>query len=204
MQMLIGYEDAQKVLSSYYSKLWGVITDSWNEYHNLPSWFLAVQSKRGRATSVNDIIVSKAKSLELDDDKIKPMTINDMFCLLISTDAGVFAFKFKKLSADGHSRSVSTMQLMQFKNQDEIEGMERAHHLEIGYVLNDNEDEISAINIVCPSGMKGIYWKAEVTPHGIANSEAELFEFEDKAHTESGFKVIRKDIEDNNEATGTN
>ena len=188
----------------YYAKLWNVITDAWNDYHTLPSWLQTIQSKRGRATNVNDIIVSKAKLLELDNDKIKSVTINDMFCLLISTDAGMFAFKFKKLNADGHSRSVSTDQLIQFKNQEEIDGMERAHHLEIGYVLNDNEDEISAINIVCPSGVKGIYWKAEVTPHGVANIEAELFDAADNSHTEIGFKVVRKDIEGDNEATGTN
>jgi hypothetical protein len=202
--MLISYTEAQEVLNVHYSKLWEVVDNSWKEWQNLPASFTSISSKRGRANGVHDLMVKNAKNLSFSDGSFNTIEIKGMFCLLVSTNKGLIACKFKKLTIDGHSMNQPTIQVDKFKCQEEISGIELAHHLEIGYVLNDMETEISSIDIVCPSGGT-ILWKAEITPNGANNSLVGLWEDDSSKTTDTGFKVVRKDLgEGQNEATGTN
>ena len=201
--MLISYTEAQEALSIHYSNLWGVVDNSWKEWQNLPASLTYQLSKRTRACLVHDFMVKNAKGLSFSDGLFKTIEIRGMFCLLVETSRGLIACKFKKLTADGHSMNQPTIQVDKFKCQEEINGLELAHHLEIGYVLNDIETEISSIDIVCPSGGT-ILWKAEITPNGANNSLVGLWEDDSSKTTNTGFKVVRKDLgEGQNEATGT-
>lgn len=201
--MLISYTEAQEALSIYYSSLWGVVDNSWKEWQNLPASLTYQLCKRTRACLVHDFMVKNAKGLSSSDDSFNTIEIKGMFCLLVSTNKGLIACKFKKLTVDGHSMNQPTVQVDKFKCQEEINGIELAHHLEIGYVLNDTESEINSIDIVCPSGGT-ILWKAEITPNGANNSLVGLWEDDSSKTTDTGFKVVRKDLgEGQNEATGT-
>jgi len=84
------------------------------------------------------------------------------------------AIRFKKLDEEGLSRGHYTQQVEEFRSQRELDGIDAAHHLELGYVLNRDETEISEVRIVCPSG-RGTAWWSRIDATGIQPMVFDLF-----------------------------
>lgn len=76
------------------------------------------------------------------------------------------AIRFKKLGEDNYSRGHYTKQVEEFRSQQVLDGIDAAHHLELGYVLNGFATEISEVRVVCPSG-RGTAWSSTLNQSGM-------------------------------------
>jgi hypothetical protein len=205
MTKLISFDDAQTALKPYYNKIWTLINAAWNDWQQLPPSALAKASARTRASFVHDFMVARANGLVDVDGTIRSIRHRAMFTLVIESETGFIALRLKKLNEDGLSKSQPTKQVRDFQAQVTIEGIGAAHHLEVGYVLSHAEDSIRSIDMVCPSGLNAILWKAEITPNRIEGRVANILDGNDTdASNDLGFTVKRRDTGDTgNAATGT-
>lgn len=206
MTKLISFENAQSILKPYYNPIWAVIDSAWKDWQQLPPNALAKASPRTRASFVHDFMVSRATDLTFSDGTIRSVHHRSMFALVIESEAGFIALRLKKLNDDGLSKSQPTQQVRDFQEQVTIDGIGASHHLEVGYVLNHTQDAIQSIDMVCPSGLNAIFWKAEITPMSIEKRVSDLLDASDsQSSNDLGFTVKRRDIGDTgNAATGTN
>lgn len=206
MAQLITFEDAQLAIKPFYTNLFGIINSAWRDWQQLPPYAIAKASTRTRASFVHDFMVSRAGDLTSLNEAIRSVNHRSMFALVIESQAGFIALRFKKLNDDGLSKSQPTQQVRDFQEQVTIAGIGAAHHLEVGYVLNHTQDAIQSIDMVCPSGLNAIYWKAEITPSNMAGKVSDLLKTSDtESSKDLGFTVKRRDIGDTgNAATGTN
>lgn len=205
MTKLISFESAQAALKPHYQKFWSVIDSAWNDWQQLPPNLLTIASTRSRASVVHDFMVARANELVSIDGTIRSVYHRFMFALVIESSAGFIALRLKKLNEDGLSKSQPTQQVKDFQEQVTIEGIGAAHHLEVGYVLNHAQTSIQSIDMVCPSGLNSVFWKAEITPMSIDGRVDDLLGGSDpQASNDLGFTVKRRDIGDaGNAATGT-
>jgi hypothetical protein len=204
--MLIAFEDAHEVLSQYYSKLWSVVDGAWADYQaKIAADVRAIASTRSRASLVHDFMVKRALDMAEANSGMQPIWNRLLFALTIQSKHGFIAMRLKKLSEEGISRNNPTKQVEDFRNQEQIPGIDAKFHLELGYILNQNQDAIQSIELVCPSG-RGIYWMAEVTPESATENVFNLWEHRGEEEQQStGFTVKRRKIatEENDSSTGT-
>ena len=204
--MLISYSQASYALSPYMSELHALILDAWNDSQSLISSNMQAvisTSARTRASQVHDFFVTRAIEFAEGKDGIFFVKKNGMFILVFPSIYGPIAVRFKKLDKDGFSRNIPTQQVLDFKNQMPLKGMEVTHNLEIGYVLTDAQDAISSIVMVCPSG-KAIYWMAEITQDGSRENVVNLWEYRgEEEQSGDGFIVKPRKVEGNDKDATT-
>jgi hypothetical protein len=163
--MLISYEDAQVELSEYFDSLWGIVNEAWNDYQKETSAkSKIVFTSRSRASNVHDYMVWNARKYCETRENVEVRCRQSMCVLIIERQVGTFAIRFKKLDEVGLSKNQLTGQVALFREQSDLPGISPAHHLEVGYILNKDESEIIAIEMVCPSGVKRNSWRCEITP----------------------------------------
>jgi hypothetical protein len=202
--MLITFDAAHEALSQHFQTLWSVIDGAWNDYQTkIPDDVRAIASTRSRASLVHDFMVKRSLELEDTTSDVSSRKHRMMFVLIFKSNNGLIAMRLKKLDEDGISRNNPTKQVIDFRNQDIIPGLEARHHLEIGYILSSTQDHIQSIELVCPSG-DGIYWRAEVTPVATRENVFNLWEHRGEEEQKgTGFTVTRREIRsDENESAG--
>ncbi len=204
--MLIEFDNAKMAMISYLGGMWQMIRGSVDDYETkISDEVRALNSPRTRASQIHDFMRMRGVRWSESDPTIQSIIHRQMFLLVFSPDGfdGTIGIRFKKLDEDGMSRNQPTKQVRNFRNQMPLPGVQAEYHLEAGYVLDQFGTSVHSIDWVCPAG-SGIYWKAEIMPHG---SEQKIFNFPDaKDYPQEEIIVRRKSIaqeRNNNEGTGT-
>jgi len=203
--MLIPFDAAHEALLQHLPSLWSVVDGAWNDYQTkIPVDARAVASLRTRASFVHDFMVSRSLEMAEATSCVSSKWHRMMFVLIFESDNGLIVVRLKKLDEDGVSRNNPTKQVIDFKRQEAIPGLEADHHLEVGYILNPTQDHIQSVELVCPSGEGGVYWMAEVTPKATRENVFNLWEHRGEEEQQgTGFTVIcRKIRSDEDESAG--
>ena len=98
------------------------------------------------------------------------------------------AIRFKKFDESYISKNQPTKQVKDFRGQLQLAGIEASHNLEAGYIL-DQDGQLKAVHLVCPSGLKSNYWEVLLTQSGSESIVSDLFA--KKVDEEGGKKVNR-------------
>lgn len=151
-------------LAPHIDALYGVATLPWDEYHSsVPQELLVAFGPRTRASAVHDLMIRDATRYAVSAEGVRPFERQMMKGLVID---GRIAIRLKKLDEDGYSRGHYTKQVEEYRSQRVLDGIDAAHHLELGYVLNKDETEISEVRVVCPSG-RAVAWWSRIDSSGI-------------------------------------
>lgn len=146
--------------------------NAWAQYHaEIPAHLLIAFCSRTRASGVHNLMVSDATRYAAVTADVRPF---DRFKMKGITINGVLAIRFKKLGEDSRSRNQPSQQVRDFRNQMRLDGIPAAYNLELGYVLNEHETEITEARLVHPSG-KGIFWWTRIGAPGEQAGTIELF-----------------------------
>ena len=143
-------------LGPHVDALYRIATVPWDEYHTLvPSDLLVAFCPRTRASAIHNLMVRAATQYAATTENVQPFDRQLMKGMVID---GRIAIRFKKLDEDSYSRGHYTKQVEEFRNQQTLDGIDATHHLELGYVLNRDETEISEVRVVYPSGRNNAWW----------------------------------------------
>ena len=149
-----------------------IMLEAWNEWMALPAGFRAKMTPSARAFAVHDLMVDAAiRSLTemariLDKSGLKLFVFED-----------TIAIRIKKHDDDLASRNQPTRQVKDFLGQRQLDGVPAVHHLEMGYVLDPSQTEITSTNLVCPNGHGNRpYWHIELQDEGYQVEVTDLFD----------------------------
>lgn len=170
---LISQADAMEVLGPHGDALFRIASAPWDEYHALtPASLLVKYGSRTRATSVHDLMIDEATRYTVaSGGDVRMFHRQSMRGMVIN---GRIAIRLKKLDEDSYSKGHYTKQVEEFRSQIVLDGIDAAHHLELGYVLNKLETEIAEVRIVCPAG-RNIAWSSRIDQSGIESVVQDLF-----------------------------
>lgn len=170
---LITQEEAMAILEPHISALRGIPLDAWAEYHSeIPENLLVAFCSRTRASAVHNLMVKNAAQYAAANSAtVRLFERQKMAGITID---GRLAIRFKKLDEESLSRNQPTQQVQDFRGQQALDGIDAAHNLELGYVLNQEETEILEVRVVHPSG-QAVYWWSQLGDAGEARGTIELF-----------------------------
>lgn len=169
---LISQRDALNILEPHLHGLFQVATTPWDQYHALvPQELLVAFGRRTRASGIHDLMIHEATRFSMVTDGARMFERNLMKGIVLHD---LLAIRFKKLDEESLSRGHYTQQVEEYRKQCQLDGIDAVHHLELGYVLNDNETEIADVRLVCPSG-RGVAWWARIKDSGIQPVVFDLF-----------------------------
>lgn len=141
-----------------------MVTSPWDEYHaRIPGDMLVSFCTRSRASCLHNLIIREASRYAAQREDVRVFERSLMKGIVIDDR---IAIRFKKLDEESLSRGHYTRQVREFRSQRQLDGIDAAHHLEIGYVLNRDETEIAEVRVVCPSG-RSVAWWARLDETGI-------------------------------------
>jgi hypothetical protein len=147
---LVSLDQTTADLADHLEALRGLIASAWKRFHELVLPEAQVEmTPRSRASAVHDLIIGAAKRYAASREDVRFFERQDMKGLVFLER---YAIRFKKLDESAHSRSRLTKQVLDFRAQLELDGIDAVHHLEAGYVLNKEQTAIHQIMLACPAG----------------------------------------------------
>ncbi|MGF6641598.1 hypothetical protein [Paraburkholderia sp. MM6662-R1] len=165
-----------EALTPYLGMMRTLCMDSWADYGSRYSDTVrAIHNSTTRANIVHDHWVDRAARFAEATEGADLVDVNRLKVLVIGSPVGVFAIRMKKMDGELRTANVSTGQVRDFKNQEQLDGMPGACHLELGYTLNSAATEIDAVYLVCPSG-EGIAWSLRLLAESVETVMADLYE----------------------------
>lgn len=170
--MIVAKDTAAQDLAGHLPQFTSLVRGAWSDVESLPDDVRVVMSPRTRACAVHDFMVSRAAGYAARTEGVVCFERQLMHGLIVD---GKYAIRFKKLDEDGLSRNQPTAQVMEFRSQIELDGIEALHHLEVGYVLNSFGTEIVDILITCPAG-RGNAWAMSIKDHQALTVVANIFD----------------------------
>ena len=168
---IVSREVACEELNHHLEAFDEIVRGAWDDFGALPSHCHVTFGLRSRASVVHDFLLSRAAAYADATPGVKYFKLNLMHGLVIE---GKYAIRFKKFDADNRSRNQPTMQVVEFRGQIELDGIDAAHHLEVGYVLDSLDTEVLDVRLACPAG-HGNAWVVSVSDHGANAVLADLF-----------------------------
>jgi len=159
-------------LNPYLAELASVVLGAWEDVRLLPEECQVTIGARTRASLVHDYMLKRASALEAGHSAIRYFQRQSMHGLVID---GKYAIRFKKLDEDSKSKNQPTQQVAEYRAQIELEGIDAAHHLEIGYVLNNFGTEVADVRLACPAGA-GVAWASSLFKNETQTVVADLFQ----------------------------
>lgn len=161
---LISQAEAMHILAPHSAALFQIAASAWDEYHSrVPQDLLVAFCRRTRASAIHNLMVRDATRHAAVTDGVRMFERKLMRGLVIGEK---IAIRLKKLGDDNLSKGHYTNQVEEFRSQQMLDGIDAPHHLELGYVLNADETEVSEVRLVCPSG-RGYAWASELKDSGI-------------------------------------
>lgn len=158
--MELSPNEAFRVLDSHLNAFHMFPKKAWECYQTLPPEILLRFSKRTRASAIHDFMLSEAVKYADCTDGIRWFEVNQLYGLVVDECIAIRLKKFDSRKIPSNSR---TRQVVNFRSQSHIDGIDAIHHLEIGYNLDSLEKDISEISLVYPSGFKSNFWAFEIT-----------------------------------------
>lgn len=135
-----------------------LIKKAWEDVDALSPSLKVVMTPRSRASLVHDHMLARAAMYADQTEGVRYFERQLMHGLVFE---GKYAVRFKKLDSDSLSRNQPTTQVTEFRNQMELDGIDAAHHLEVGYVTDLLGTSVQDVRITCPSG-RGNAWSVSV------------------------------------------
>ncbi|MGA7438333.1 MAG: hypothetical protein WBW32_09425 [Luteibacter sp.] len=148
-------EQAVERLAPYLPALHGALVEAWTTWQQQTAPTFA-SSRRSRATVVHDIILTNIR-------RAVPSAVEqNVRNLVMFVFDDSIAIRIKKFDDELCPKNIPTRQVLSFRRQEDIDGLPSMHHLELGYVLDHLQTQISSIHLVCPSGKKAHAWSFDV------------------------------------------
>ncbi len=179
-------------LKAHLPHLTSLVTEAWQDVERLPGHTRAIMTPRSRSSLVHDHMLSRAASYAAKSDGVRYFERQLMHGLIIM---GKYALRFKKLDDEGLSRNHPTLQVTEFRSQIELEGVDAAHHLEIGYVTDDLGTCVEDVRLTCPSG-RGNAWSVSVIGATAKSIVVDIFDGVEPAEIEEAKIAPRKSSAD--------
>jgi len=158
-------------LAEHLDALDGMVRGAWSDYIALPSECHIVFGLRSRASVVHDFLLSRAAAYAESTAGVRYFKRNLMHGLVFNNR---YAIRFKKFDDENRSRNQPTIQVLEYRSQIELDGVDAAHHLEVGYVLDSLDTEVLDVRLACPAG-HGNAWVTSISDEGAGAVLADLF-----------------------------
>lgn len=155
---MISFNETKEILEPHLAAFYQVPNEAWSDYLDIPEKTRLVFSRRTRASAVHDYMISRAAKYAESVDGVRLFNLNMLYGLIIEN----IAIRFKKFDESNLSSNQLTKQVINFRNQCQLEGIKAIHNLEVGYSLDKNEMKISQVTLACPSGIKNNLWEIEI------------------------------------------
>jgi hypothetical protein len=136
-------------LTPYLAGLREIPLKAWRAYEALPPGARVMMSKRSRASFVHDAMVVEATRMEARCTGVRTFERQGLTGLLFDDS---IAIRLKKFDLNSQSRNIPTDQVIAFRNQILIPGINAHVHLELGYVLDSLHMSVAEVRLVAPSG----------------------------------------------------
>lgn len=169
---LIERDEALAILGEHLGPFYRFIDGAWDDYGKYPLDLRIEHSARSRASLVHDHIVARATRYATNATSVRVADVNGLHLFVFEAR---IAIRFKKLDELLRTRNQPTQQVQRFKAQMELPGIEASHNLEAGYILSEDQQQISAVHLLCPSGT-GVYWDVLLTEGTQIGIVQDLFE----------------------------
>lgn len=167
---LLNKDQALSQLAPYFSAFRNAWLLAWSEWKALAPEFRINMTPTTRAGIVQNAAVSHAARLLGRDVRLV-----DVSKLKVFLFPGNIAIRFKKLDPELASRNVPTQQVLNFRAQMPLPGLHETYNLEAGYVLSQDEQEVSSTYLVCPNGSSQ-YWSFEVLDTAVESRVVDMFD----------------------------
>ena len=188
----IAQSAALSALGPHLPALSALCMGSWEDYQSYDPAHRAIHDSTTRANIVHAHWVDRASRFAETTDGSELLSLSRLKLLIVNVDGAVFAVRMKKVDAELRSANVVTQQVEDFRNQEPLDGMSGACHLELGYMLNAPATAISAVYLVCPSG-DGIAWSVELKAESVETVLADRDEYrQDMAESDEGASLRPK------------
>lgn len=168
---LIEQQDAISILENHLPSFYRCVQGAWQDYIEYPIDKRIVHSPRTRASTVHDHMVDRATKYAARESGVQIVERSGLYLFVVS---GQIAVRFKKFDVDLKTRNQPSSQVLQFKNQMQLPGVQAAHNLESGYILSADAQTLAAVHLVCPSG-SGVYWDILLTEQTQTGIIQDLF-----------------------------
>lgn len=168
---IVDQDTAVTDLQEHLPALESMIHSAWEDVLSLAPASLVVMSARSRASLMHDHILAHASQYADSNPSAHYFIRRQMHGLVLN---GRYAVRFKKFDEDNRSRNHPTNQVIDFRSQTELEGIDAAHHLEIGYITNELESEVVDVRLACPAG-QGNSWVFSVSGKQANSVMEDLF-----------------------------
>ncbi|WP_257828728.1 hypothetical protein [Burkholderia glumae] len=188
--MSVAQEKAVSALTPYLHALRTLCMESWKDYESYPTDKRAVHDSTTRANIVHAHWVERAARFAASTQGWQLLNLSRLKLLVVRTEDTVFALRMKKVDGDLRSANVTTRQIEDFRNQEPLDGIPGACHLELGYMLNVSATSVSGIYLICPSG-KGVLWSVEIKAQSVETVIADLYAHRDQPIEEEQGAILR-------------
>jgi hypothetical protein len=158
--MTLTFSDALCTLEPHVNALYSIPLKAWDRYHDgISNDFRVVFCKRTRASAVHDLMLKEAAGYANDKDDVRWFESDKLYGLVIEERV---AIRLKKLNSKKLPSNHRTKQVIDYRSQRHIDGIDAIHHLELGYTLDLLEKNIAKVYLVYPSGMQINVWEVEL------------------------------------------
>lgn len=164
--------DALAMLEPHLDALYSFPLKAWDRYQAVPEDFRMVFCKRTRASAVHNLMLKEAAGYADSTDHVRWFKCNKLYGLVINE---ILAIRLKKLNSKKLPSNHRTKQVIDFRSQCHIEGIDAIHNLEIGYNLDLLEKAISEVYVVYPSGLRSNFWAFELTRDKVSPVVEDIF-----------------------------
>lgn len=183
---LIDRDEAVEILQPHLQAIYDIIRGGWEDLQKLTEDEKRKFGPGTRAAIVHDFQVARGIQYfsALGDENAYVYELSKLYVFDIEQK---IAIRFKKLDRELLSRNQPTRQVREFRGQQQLPGVEATSNIEAGYVLDELEQEIVWIGLVCPNN-KGTYWEVELRESQTINTVTDMFDHSDTQETGTTFR----------------
>lgn len=168
---LIEHTSVLDVLGASLKPIRESMIGGWRMWEEMPVKYRMALGSIARANVIHDFTIDCASKL-LPDARIFDKSNLKLFVIKN------ICLRFKKFDTSLSSRNQPTSQVKAFRGQQQLDGVPAMHNLEAGYTVNEFEQSISGLHIVCPNGNSN-YWEMELLEDGVSTPIVDIFNTED-------------------------
>ncbi len=169
--MIVAQSKATVDLLTHLPHLSKLVQQAWEDVKKAPSEWQLIMCARTRASLMHDCMLARAAIYADQTSGVRLFERLGMHGIVVD---GRYAIRFKMFDKDSNSKNQPTRQVAEFRAQAELEGIDAAHHLELGYVINELATEVVDVRMTCPSG-RGNAWVLSIMGEVAETVIADIF-----------------------------
>ena len=119
-----------------------------------------IHPARSRANIMHDRMIHLARQLFESQSDVRVFQSQGRTMVAIEDKCVI---RLKKLDKNKHAHGIPTTQFALFEMQVNFDGIPaELTHLDIGYILNDLQTELSGVYVTCPNGRRRNHWSFDL------------------------------------------